>query len=37
MNVDRVVSDSEIDEAMTDRPPDIADEARIDIIFMIFY
>jgi hypothetical protein len=27
MNVDGVVSDSEIDEAMTDTPPDIADEA----------
>jgi hypothetical protein len=27
MNVDGVDSDSEIDEAMTDTPPDIADEA----------
>jgi hypothetical protein len=27
MNVDGVHSDSEIDEAMTDTPPDIADEA----------
>jgi hypothetical protein len=28
MNVDGVHSDSEIDEPMTDTPPDIADEAR---------
>jgi hypothetical protein len=27
MNIDVVDSDSEIDEAMTDTPPDIADEA----------
>jgi hypothetical protein len=27
MNIDGVHSDSEIDEAMTDTPPDIADEA----------
>jgi hypothetical protein len=27
MNVDGVDSDSEVDEAMTDTPPDIADEA----------
>jgi hypothetical protein len=27
MNIDGVDSDSEIDEAMTDTPPDIADEA----------
>jgi hypothetical protein len=27
MNVDGVDSDSKIDEAMTDTPPDIADEA----------
>jgi hypothetical protein len=27
INVDGVHSDSEIDEAMTDTPPDIADEA----------
>jgi hypothetical protein len=29
MNVDGVDSDSEIDEAMTDTPPDIADEASV--------
>ncbi|KAJ3620156.1 hypothetical protein MTP99_004143 [Tenebrio molitor] len=30
MNVDGVDSDSEIDEAMTDTPPDIADEASAE-------
>jgi hypothetical protein len=33
MNVDGVYSDIEIDEAMTDTPPDIADEASAATCF----
>jgi hypothetical protein len=39
MNVDGVDSDSEIDEAITDTPPDIADEASktFSLYLVIFF